>query len=256
MRNSNFALRFVWWSLTLGSVACTDKTETLSFPPLSDYAPLSIGKYITYRVDSLVFTNFGRTTEIHNYQMKHVVDALFADGMGRPAYRIIRYISDSTARTPWQPDGTYYITSVSDQLEWTEDNLRVIKLHQPLRADYTWKGNRFLPTDPFEPRYNFSNDDAMADWNFRIDGNPTTFTHRGNTYTEVLSVDAANESFNVPITSPNVYASRSRSIDRYAKNIGLVYRELQLWEYQPNPGGSGGPYKIGFGITQWMIDHN
>lgn len=256
MRNSNFALRFIFWSLTLGSVACTDKTETLSFPPLSDYAPLSVGKYITYRVDSLVFTNFGRSTEIHKYQMKHVVDALFTDGMGRPSYRIIRYISDSTARTAWQPDGTYYITSVSDQLEWTEDNLRVIKLHQPLRAEYTWKGNRFLPTDPFEPLYNFSNDDAMADWNFRIDGNPTTFTHRGNTYAEVLTVDAANESFNVPITSPNVYASRSRSIERYAKNIGLVYREFELWEYQPNPGGSGGPYKIGFGITQWMIDHN
>ncbi len=30
----------------------------------------------------------------------------------------------------------------------------------------------------------------------------------------------------------------------------------EMWEYQPNTGGSGGPYKTGFGITMWMIDHN
>ena len=256
MRNSHLTLRIFIWSLTLGMVACTDKTETLSFPPISDYAPLTIGKYITYRVDSLVFTNFGRNTEIHKYQMKHVVDALFTDGMGRPSYRIIRYISDSTASTPWQPDGTYYITSVGDQLEVVEDNLRVIKLHQPLRAEYIWKGNRFLPTDPYEPIYNFSNDDAMIDWEFRIDGDPTTFSHRGITYNNVLTVDAVDESFNIPITTPAVYASRSRSVERFSKGIGLVYREHELWEYQPNTGGSGGPYKIGFGITQWMVDHN
>ena len=256
MRNSNLILRLALWSLTLGAAACSDKIETLPFAPISDYAPLTVGKYITYRVDSLVFPNFGRATEIHKYQMKHVVDALITDGMGRPSYRIIRYLSDSTASTPWKPDGTYFITSVSDQLEVIEDNLRVIKLHQPLRAQYSWKGNRFLSTDPYEPLYNFSNDDAMADWNFQIDGDPTTFIYRGNNYPNVLTVAAIDESFNVPITSPNVYASRSRSVERFARGTGLVYREHELWEYQPNTGGSGGGYKVGFGITQWMIDHN
>ena len=240
--------------LTFGG--CTTKNEELNFSKISDYAPLQTGKFITYRVDSTVFTNFGRTIEIHKYQMKHVVDAQFTDGMGRPSYRIIRYISDSTASTPWQPDGTYYITSLNDQLEVIEDNRRVIKLHQPIRAEFIWKGNRYLPTDPYEPLYNFSNDDAMADWNFRIDGDPTTFSYRGNTYNNVLSIDAIDESFNVPIVNQNVYASLSRSIEKLSKNIGLVYRRHELWEHQPNTGGSGGPYKVGFGITQWMIDHN
>jgi hypothetical protein len=36
--------------------------------------PLEKGKYITYRVDSTIFTNFGRNTEIHSYLIKHVVD--------------------------------------------------------------------------------------------------------------------------------------------------------------------------------------
>ena len=256
MRKSSLFIGILTFGLLLGLSSCTEEKETLSFPAISDYAPLTVGKYITYRVDSLVFTNFGRTIEIHKSQMKHVVDAMITDGMGRPSYRIIRYISDSTGSTPWQPDGTYFITSLTDQLEVVEDNRRVLKLHQPLRADFAWKGNRFLPNDPYEPLYNFSNDDAMADWDFKIDGDPTVFTYKGQTYNNVLTVDAANEIFNVPITNQNVYASLTRSIEKFSKNIGLVYRQHELWEHQPNTGGSGGPYKVGFGITQWMVDHN
>jgi len=236
--------------------SCSKKNETLTFSAISEFAPLTVGKYITYRVDSLVFPNFGRNIEIRKYQIKHVIDAVFADGMGRPSYRIHRYQTDSTASRPWLPDGTYYITPANDQLEVVEDNRRVIKLHQPLRAEYVWKGNRFLPTDPYEPLYNFSNDDDMANWDFRIDGTPASFTYRGRTYNDVLTIEAANDILNVPITNTIVFASYTRSVEKFAKNIGLVYRQHELWEHQPNTGGSGGPYKIGFGITQWMIDHN
>ncbi|HEY9663211.1 MAG TPA: hypothetical protein V6C65_32600, partial [Allocoleopsis sp.] len=82
------------------------------------------------------------------------------------------------------------------------------------------------------------------------------FSYKGNNYTDVYTVEEADESFNVPITSPGSYGSKSRSVEKYAKAIGLVYREYELWEYQPNTGGTGGPYKTGFGITMWMIDHN
>ncbi len=50
------------------------------------------------------------------------------------------------------------------------------------------------------------------------------------------------------------FAARSLSTDKFAKNIGLVYQEYILWEYQPNPGSSA--YKIGFGVKRTMIDRN
>jgi hypothetical protein len=50
------------------------------------------------------------------------------------------------------------------------------------------------------------------------------------------------------------YGIKSYAVDKYSKNIGLVYQELALWEYQPNPGGT--PYKIGFAIKRSMVDHN
>ena len=61
--------------------------------------PLQKGKYITYRVDSTIFTNFGQNTEIHSYLIKHVVDTAITDNLGRPGYRIFTYLSDTTGTT-------------------------------------------------------------------------------------------------------------------------------------------------------------
>jgi hypothetical protein len=49
--------------------------------------------------------------------------------------------------------------------------------------------------------------------------------------------------------------STNYSIERYAKNIGLVYKELLMWEFQATPGGQGGSL-TGFGVKLTMIDHN
>ncbi len=238
-------------------VSCSDKKEQFETELLSDYTPaLQPGKYITYRVDSLVFPNFGRATEIHKYQQKHVIDALITDNLGRPSYRVIRYITDSMATQPWQVSGTYLITKLDDKIEVIEDNQRVIKIRVPLNEGFTWKGNIFISSNPYDPLYKFSNDDNMNDWEFYYDMFESSFSYKNNNYTDVWTIEAADEAYNVPITDPTSYATRSRAMEKYSKNIGLVYRLYELWEYQPNPGGTGGPYKTGFGVTQWMVDHN
>lgn len=235
--------------------SCSEK-ENFTSAPLSDYLPLNAKKFITYRLDSMVFTNFGRSSEIHKYQVKHLIDTMITDNLGRPGYRVYRFLSDSTGTQPWQPAGSYFITPLADQLEVVEDNLRFIKMHLPLRNGFSWKGNKYLPADPYGPLFNFSNDDSMEDWDYYYDGDAGSFSFGGFNYADVFSVEQIDESFNVPITTPTAYAAKSRSVEKYSKNIGLIYREYELWEYQPNPGGAGGPYKTGFGITMWMVDHN
>lgn len=236
-------------------ISCDEKEEFNS-DNIQDYVQLTPGRYIIYRLDSMVFTNFGRSTEIHKYQVKHEVDAQITDNLGRPAYRVYYSIRDSAGTLPWQQMGTYSITPLGDQVEVLEDNLRFIKLHMPVNDGFSWKGNRYMPADPYGPLFVFSNDDNMEDWDYYYDGGLSTYSYDGNNYSEVLTVEQVDESFNVPIVSPTSYASRSRSVERYSKNIGMVFRQFELWEYQPNTGGAGGPYKTGFGITMWMIDHN
>mgnify|MGYP001157815780 CR=1 FL=1 len=253
---------FIFLAICSFVIFSCKKSEEFKTVALSDYIPLATGKYITYRVDSTVFTDFGRATEVHKYQVKHVIDAQITDNLGRPSYRVYRFIRDSvnaqswTLSQPWQASGSYFITPLLNQVELVEDNLRFIKMHLPVKNGYNWKGNKYLPPDPYGPLYSFSNDDNMEDWDFYFDGESSSFSYSGINYTDVYSIEQANEAFNVPITNLTAYAAKTRSVEKYSKNIGLVYREYELWEYQPNPGGAGGPFKTGFGIKLWMIDHN
>jgi hypothetical protein len=249
-------IRFCIFAAFCSSIFSCNKKEEFVTEALSDYLPLVKGKFITYRLDSMVFTSFGRITEIHKYQLKHTVDDTVTDNLGRTGYRVNRFLRDSAGTQNWQPISSYYVFPQNDQVELIEDNLKFIKLHQPVRDGSTWKGNRYLPSDPYGSLYNFSNDDNMADWDYFFDGPSSSFSYQGKNYTDVNTIEQVDEAFNVPITNPGAYAAKSRSVEKYSKEIGLVYREYELWEYQPNPGGAGGPYKTGFGITMWMIDHN
>lgn len=260
MRQQPFT-RFSLLAVAIFALFSCNKTEEYDTDKLSDYIPLSPGKYITYRLDSMVFTNFGKNTEIHKYQAKHVIDALITDNLGRPSYRVFVYLRDSAGLQPWQPAGnTYFITPLTDQVELVENNLRFIKIHGPVKDGFTWKGNKYLPSNTcggtYCPDYNFSNDDQIQDWDYYYDGDPASFSYRTFNYTNVQTVEQVDEHLNIPVILPNSFGYKSRALEKYSKTIGLVYREYALYEYQPDPtGGSNYSYR-GFGITMWMIDHN
>ena len=84
--------------ILLSAVSCSEEKEQFETEAISEYTmQLQVGKYIIYRVDSLVFPNFGRSTEIHKYQRKEVVEAIYADNEGRPTYRINCYFCDTVS---------------------------------------------------------------------------------------------------------------------------------------------------------------
>ena len=221
----------------------------------SEYQPLSVGKFITYRLDSTVFVNFGRDEEIRSFEEKHVFDAEVLDAQGRPAFRVFRYTRDTAGLESWKPAGTYYIALSDNTVEVTENSLRKLALADPLKLDFEWKGNRYLPTEPFAGKYNFSNDDYMYDWNFMYESTGESLQLKNHLVENVISINHIDESINVPISTPSAYASINFAVEKYAKGLGLVYQELTMWEYQPNPSGPSG-YKTGFGVKRSMIDHN
>jgi hypothetical protein len=235
---------------------CERETEEFKTEQIADYLPLQPGKYFTYRLDSTVFTQAGRAEETHSYQEKHVVDALVTDNLGRPSYRVFRFLRDVAGTQPWLPSGSYWITRLNNSAEVIEDNLRSIRLILPVKQDETWKGYRFLPDDPYSSRFGFdwNNDDNMEDWDFTYQAMNESLTLNSKTYNEVITLKHVDESINVPINSPAAYAYINFSEDKYAKGIGLIYQNLIMWEYQPNPGGS--PFKEGFGVKRTLMENN
>jgi hypothetical protein len=241
------------------------RTETLETLSLEELVPLQVGKYITYRLDSLVFTNSGKITEIHRYRVRHTIDRKSVDNQNRPAWVVVTHITDSIGAGPWVQNGTYTITPVDKRLEVTENNLRVIKLNLPTIQDFTWKGNTYLPDRPYNPEFPISIDANMGLWEFKFEKVNAGETIAGSQLNDVTTVFHIDEAENVPMVTDTTFASREYSIEKYAKNVGLVFREFQLWENQPRPRTTGtppnvittyDPVRIGFGIKMWMIDKN
>jgi len=241
-------------------ISCDRTVEEFQTEALSEYQPLQPGKYITYRLDSIVFTNFGANVITRYFQEKHIVDAQIQDALGRPSYRILRFIRDTSGTQPWAPAGTYFITPMNTTLEVIENNLRFVKLVSPIKENNTWKGNRYLPDDAYGPLFTFNNDFGMDQWDYTYSSMGESEVIRGTTYNNVLTVEGIDEFFNATprtttITNTSVIAYVNYLQDKYAKGIGLIYQEYMMWEYQPpngtNPGG-----QVGFGIKRSIIDRN
>jgi hypothetical protein len=148
------------------------------------------------------------------------------------------------------------ITPTDKQIEVIEDNLRFIKLQLPLKEGTDWHGNSYLADNPYELMgYGFTSVDYLKNWDYNYAAFEPSFTYSGKTYADACVVEQENEVYNFPVTVPTAPGSKFRGKEVYAKNIGLVYREYMLMEYEANPSGSK-PFYTGFGITMWMIDHN
>ena len=180
-------------------------------------------------------------------------DRQITDNLGRPSYRIFRLIRDTAGLESWVTAGTYFITPTNSTVEVTEDNLKVVALTIPVRQDITWKGNQYLPTEPYKSLYSFSQSN-FNDWDFKYNSLNDNIELNGNIINDVTVVTRVDESSNLPITANTPYASVTYAVDKYAKGIGLVYQELTIWEYQQNLGGT--PSTTGFGVKRSMIDHN
>ena len=259
MRSKNLIVFFAALGLLFSIASCEKETEEFQTDKIADYMPLAVGKYITYRLDSTVFTNFGTVQEVHRYQVKHVVDAQIPDNLGRPSYRIFRYLRDSLGTQPWVENGTYFITPLSDQVEVIEDNLRFIKIHLPFKLNNDWKGNKYLSDDPYASLYTFFNDDNMNEWDYSMEQFDNSSNIGGQTVNNVYTVFQIDESINAPVINKSQPGYRTLATDKYAKGIGVVARDYIMWEYQPPPPGSPPSavgFTTGFGIKMWMTDHN
>ena len=210
--------------------ACKRSSEDFKTTPLSDYFPLTTGKYITYSLDSLIYVNFGTNSVVHSYQVKYEVDAQITDNLGRPAYRIYRFIRNNPAE-PWTPDNSFIAVNTTNTFEFIENNMRFIKLEQPIRNNYSWKGNTYIDTYSANSLLHY-----LDDWDYVYDSVGVQ-TQVGNFILDnTLAVNQRDEM----VGDPSTYVETNYSREKYAAGIGMVYRNFFHGEYQGPANGQGG----------------
>ncbi|MEO5983995.1 MAG: hypothetical protein ABIP80_00730 [Ferruginibacter sp.] len=228
--------------------SCKKSTEDFQTPAIQEYAPYTVGKYITYKLDSLVYINFGSSSQVRSYEVKYLVESKLPDTSNGTSFRIIRYIRKSAANS-FNPDATFEAIYKNNSLEFVENNQRFIKLKQPIRNGYSWKGNSYIDTYSLtsEVRY-------LEGWDYTYDSVGVAAIIGAFSLDNTIKVNQRNEVIGNP-TDVNSYSEINKGVEKYAKGIGLVYRLFFHNEYQPPTPGRGGYYQ-GYGITLTMIDHN
>lgn len=232
-----------------------DKKEDFKSDLVTDYFIATPGKSITYRMDSLRFTEFGQGEITVSYEAKDVVDAAIENEEPN-SWRVIRYYRTwgSTSETDWTPQIAYKVTVTHDGLKVLEDNLAYTKLKLPIREGYAWLGNALLPQHPLAPRYQFSNDGNMRDWEYVYENVDQPVTIENVDYSNTVTIFQVGDSQNAPVTEPDLIGYRNYSTETWAKGIGMVSRETVMWEYQPKNGDKPA-FKTGFGIKLSILDH-
>jgi hypothetical protein len=237
--------------------ACNKKDTSINSVQLNEYMPIQTGKYIHYRLDSMVFIDFGQRDTVKSYDAKDVVDGELTDNLGRQTFRVIRYLRDaaSTNEDDYTAHLTYFVTPTRESVEVQEENLKFQKLRLPVNNGFNWHGNAYLPSTPYFGLYQFSNDEDIDVWDYTYMNVNEPVTINDNTFDSTVTVQQVADSSNVPIEFPDGLAYRNYWTETYAKNVGLIYKEVVMWEYQPPNSGNPG-FRSGFGIKLSIIDHN
>lgn len=230
--------------------ACKKESEEFKTIPISDYAPLTVGKYVTYSLDSLVYINFGATEAHRFYEVKYLTADSLTDILGRKAFRIVRYIRTLPNGT-FTPDNTFLAVNTGTTFEFTENNLRYLKLTQPIKNGRSWKGNSAIDVTSVGSDLQY-----LADWDYTYSDVEQPKKVGTFNLSNTITINQRDESVNLPVIpagQPNQtnIASKDFSKEIYAKGIGLVQKEFVHFEYQ-----LAFPGYIGYGVKLVMVDHN
>ncbi|MEO6355549.1 MAG: hypothetical protein ABIU77_25955 [Ferruginibacter sp.] len=225
------------------------KTEEFKTDSISDYAPLEIGKYITYQLDSLILAdNITPNDTVMSYQVKHLVQDTITDNLGRKGFTIRRFIRKKST-DEWVADNTFFAINTGDSYEFVENNFRFIKLKMPIQNGFTWRGNSYIDANSSYSDYNY-----YDGWDYAYDSLGAPLQLGSMTVDSTLKVFETDQVIGNP-NDPNVLTETDFSVSNYGKGVGLIYHRFLHQEYQPaRPGVAA--YKLGYGITLTMIDHN
>ncbi|HEY4154048.1 MAG TPA: hypothetical protein VGM24_01425 [Puia sp.] len=234
-------------SLTALIFSGCNKKNPLKTDIPADYYPIQVGKYIIYRMDSLKFINIGSQDTTISYLAKEVVEDSLTDNLGRPSYRVVRYLSDTTGTQPWEPSVAYLVTPTSQSVEVVDNNLRFIKLVTPVQDYISWKGNVYIDTKSVNSQVPY-----MDDWNYTYANTGQPYDVLEGTIPETVIVNEENETSGIE----GSYSQTIISVEVYGKGIGPIYKNFLHSEYQaPNLSNPAGT-TIGYGLTFNMVSHN
>jgi len=231
-----------------------EETYTSNYDYGYTYFPDDSGRFVIYKVDSVLYNDFDRSVKYTSIFLKEKITDRFLDNMGRTAKKVLRFYSDTisidTISTIWEQYNTNYIVKTSIVAERVEDNLRYIKMVFPNDVNKKWLGNKYITIPP--PFVIDTTNYYLNDWKFTIKNRDKFFNDGVKSFDSSLLITQIQDSSAI---------TKTYSVERYARNVGLIYKEmwmvstqdsikirLQLpWEQRADKGFIVRQYAIAYG---------
>lgn len=239
--------------LILTIFSCQKEIFTLDSENITAYYPLKVGKFITYKLDSTVYINLGTQKIIRSYIVQDRIDSVITDNVGRPSYKVKRMVRDAKDSTIWNIMTSYLVTydSSKKRLELVQDNLRYLKLIEPIRNNFGWNAHVYINTTSF-PELQY-----MDQWKYEYADVKSPKKVGAINFNETVTVLQKNDTVGNP-SNKNFYFEVNNALEIYSKNIGMVYKEFlhEAWQ-PPNAGSTSGYFESNsYGIKLTVINHN
>jgi hypothetical protein len=189
------------------AAACSKDPQTPATTDLGHaYFPTDTGRWIQYAVDSIWRNDLTGQHDSVDHPLLETVTEHFIDPQGRPAQRLLRQLQDSAGN--WYPKDVWWQVRTNTQAERAEENMRRIKLVFPPRIGQYWNTNA-TNTDP---SYELTYQEVDVPWQVN-----------GLQFDSTVLVKTTY--FNNAVVTNTYY-------ERYAKHVGLVYRQVDSTDTQ------------------------
>lgn len=245
--NRTFSPVLLLSALLLTLFSCKKETDNKYASELTrGYYPLQLGRYVVYDVDSTIWDDFRQVKTVHKYKMMYTIADTFRDNTNRLSYRIDVHIRNNDT-LQWNTHRVINVTDAGNSLEYTELNLRFVKLVFPVANNVEWHGNSMISAGDQDLQY-------FQGWTYKYSDQEKPFNNGKAYFDNTITVQQADEKLNDPETQPDSYAYLTFAKEVYGYDIGMVYRELTHWTYDPSPGQP--KFRRGYSVVMRAVDHN
>lgn len=235
--------------MALLSVGC-GKNETETLPQKGKlYYPLNLGKEIVYDVDSIIYDpqpNGFIQIDTYRWQIREVLKDTFKDNAGLTQYRIERY-SRFRGVQNWVLENVVTSAITEQYVLRTENNLRYIKFPTVFGVNTKWDGNIFIDPAVKIMVAGESIDLFPNKWTYQVESLDKAEKIGDKSFENVMTVLAQ--------TNPGILNEKRYTLEKYAKDVGLIYREQKILDTQKIDAGKAWEKKgeKGFILVQKVI---
>lgn len=203
--------------LLLAGCGDPDVIQRPVVPDSEDYFPLTVGKFIQYQIDSIVFDDApgGNSKDTISFELREEISDMEVSLAGDTVYYIHRLRRDSGDQ-PWALKDVWSVRIKNNQVLRTEENLIFHKMTFPLFKGQRWQATAFIPVET-TVRIGTENMEPYQFWDARIldidiAGTAGDFTFPSGQLMHIRQVDEDDDLF-------KRFVSES-----YARGVGLVSR--------------------------------